>query len=80
MKPHPTLTIAVCAFTSSFLGCYQVMNLSGGRPGLTALTSCAIAFSQLHVYALAPKVTTFRGKAAYTIAGLLGAQLALFLN
>lgn len=71
------LLIGVLVFVSSFLGCFQVINLAKGRRLLLSLTSCLIAISQLSIYRLAPAVDDVFGYLSYMVGGLLGANLAL---
>ncbi len=77
---NPTLLIGCLAFLSSLLGCLQVINLAERKRLLTGVTSCCIAASQLHIYRLAPGVDGLLGTASYIFGGLLGSQLALWMN
>lgn len=74
------LLVSGCAFLSSFLGCFQVLNLTRNHKFRAALTSCAIAFCQLQVYKNAPHVDTAFALTAYVFAGLLGSQLSMLVR
>lgn len=77
---EPVYFIGICAFLSSFLGCFQILNLQHRHRIWLSLTSCAIAISQLTVYRLAPKVEGFEAYTVYVLGGLIGANLALYLK
>lgn len=74
------LWIGLLAFVSSFLGCFQVVNLAKERRLLVGVTSCCIACCQLHVYKLAPHVDGFIGTLSYVTGGLIGAQLVMVIR
>ena len=74
------LLIGFLAFLASFLGCFQMINVTSNRRLMTAVTSCLIGVSQLNVYRLAPQVDGTIGVISYVIGGILGSQLAMLAN
>ncbi len=72
--------IGLLAFVSSFLGCFQVINLTQDRRVLLVLGSVCIGTCQLTVYRMAPHVDGVLGTLCYVIGGVLGAQITMFIK